>query len=80
MEMSFALDMLTLVACGVLITRANFQVKFTYLVGSLFIAAISIKYLTDFMEIGLVIQGLAFFIWCVQHYFFFKSRAKNALK
>ena len=80
MDMSFVLDMLTLVACGLLITRANYQVKFTYLVGLLFIVAVSVKYLTDFVGIGLVIQGLAFFIWCVQHYFYFKSRSRNAVK
>lgn len=70
-----ALDMLTLILYGILLTKPQYQVKFTYLVGALFILAISVKYLTEFKSIGTGIQVLAILMWCIQHYFYLKKQA-----
>lgn len=67
-------DMLTLVLYGILVTRPYYQVKFTYLVGSMFILSIAVKYLSDYRTVGVVMHLLAIILWCFQHYFYFKHR------
>jgi hypothetical protein len=67
-------DMFTILMYAAVLTKPKYQVKFTYLVGSLFIVAISMKYLTNFQNLAVGMQCLAIFLACIQFYFFCKHR------